>query len=111
MVVLIGMIYNKKYDKSYDIRSMAHVLSQLDLQLYREDIDEFIELLKKIIDNDIWKSITKIDDVLKAKKQKSKNRKIRPKINQNIGDDFRIITIEIACWLIRQNDGGIIDER
>jgi hypothetical protein len=41
--LLIGMIYNKKYDKSYDIRSMAHILSQLDLQLYREDIDEFID--------------------------------------------------------------------
>jgi phage FluMu protein Com len=41
--LLIGMIHNKKYDKSYDIRSMAHVLNQLDLQLYREDIDEFID--------------------------------------------------------------------
>ena len=41
--LLIGMIHNKKYDKSYDIRSMAHILNQLDLQLYREDIDEFID--------------------------------------------------------------------
>lgn len=41
--LLIGMIHNKKYDKSYDIRSMAHVLNQLELQIYREDIDEFID--------------------------------------------------------------------
>lgn len=41
--LLIGMIHNKKYDKSYDIRSMSHVLNQLDLQSYREDIDEFID--------------------------------------------------------------------
>lgn len=40
--LLIGMIHNKKYDKSYDIRSMSHVLNELNLQLYREDIDEFI---------------------------------------------------------------------
>jgi hypothetical protein len=41
--LLIGMIHNKKYDKSYDIRTMAHILNQLDLQLYREDIDDFID--------------------------------------------------------------------
>ena len=41
--LLIGMIYNKKYDKSFDIRSMAYTLNRLDLLKKRSEVDEFID--------------------------------------------------------------------
>jgi hypothetical protein len=40
--LLIGMIYNKKYDKVMDMRTIAHMLSELNSLLYREEVDEYI---------------------------------------------------------------------
>ena len=79
--LLIGMIYNKKYDKSYDIRSMAHILSQLDLQLYREDIDEFIDKnVKSYVD------LVQLNSLIRLSKFKSN--KVHEKSDTNINLTF-----------------------
>lgn len=40
--LVIGMIYNKKYDKVLDFRTLAHTLNELNSLEYREDIDDFL---------------------------------------------------------------------
>lgn len=79
--LLIGMIHNKKYDKSYDIRSMAHILNQLDLQLYREDIDEFIDKNIKI-----YVDLIQLNSLIRLSKFKSN--KIHDKQDKQINVTF-----------------------
>jgi hypothetical protein len=82
--LLLGMIYNKKYDKSYDIRSMAHILTQLDLQLYREDIDEFIDKnIKSYVD------LLQLNSLIRLSKFKSN--KVHEKQNSHINVTFNNI--------------------
>jgi hypothetical protein len=41
--LIIGMIYNKSFEKSIDIRTIAYTLNEIALLTYKEDIDDFID--------------------------------------------------------------------
>jgi len=95
---LLGMVYNKKYDKSSDIRTIASILNQLDLQLYREDIDEFIDKnIKSQIDLIQLNSLIRLSKFKQIKihdKQDKQNTQINLTFNnlKNENVDLDLIT-------------------
>ena len=74
--LLIGMIYNKSYDKSIDIRTIAYTLNEIALLPYKEDIDDFIDTNIK---NNV--SLCQINSFLRI--SKLKQNKIIEKYNKN----------------------------
>lgn len=88
--LLIGMIHNKKYDKSYDIRSMAHVLNQLELQLYREDIDDFIDKnIKTHVDLIQLTSLIRLSKFKPIKIHDEQNKRINVTFNNTDNDNIQ----------------------
>ncbi len=74
--LLIGMIYNKSFDKSIDIRTIAYTLNEIALLTYKEDIDDFID---SNIKNNV--SLCQINSFLRISKLKQS--KITEKYNKN----------------------------
>jgi len=97
---ILGMIHNKKYDKSYDIRSMAHTLNQLNLLENRKEIDEFINNnIKNYVD------IIQLNSFLRLSKTKQyelnenpENKKISVSFSKKV--DVELITKKCPHCLI-----------
>jgi hypothetical protein len=75
--LLIGMLYNKKYERILDLRTMADTLRQLERVEYREEIDEFIDKnIKNNINSMQLNSFIKMGSTKIVKTHDNKEKKI-----------------------------------